>query len=579
MSRACHLPAALVTLAAVSATHRSNNDTVNLEEAAMLSINRRAALGLLGAGAGSLVLPRFAIGQGTRPSIKIAVQKVSNTGTLDPWNEQSNVGERALYPNLWEGLILRDWMGTQGPVPGLATEWKRIDDKTLELKLRQGVKFHNGDELTAEDVAFSFSQQRVFGNTKPTGGETVFADQFKPVTAKDLPASIPGIARRIWPSLAGVEAVDKYTVRFHNATPDVTLEGRLYASGSQIANRRAWDEAKSYSDWAIKPVTPAPYQVAEYKRDVSLPLVAFDDYWGGRPPLQQITFVEVPEVASRVNGLLSGEYDFATDLPPDQIPTVKNTPGFTVQGSPITNIRLSVFCTQNPSLANPLVRRAITHATDRKAIVDSLWGGLTNVPHGLQFESFKATNMFIDGWEAPEYNPDMAKDLLKQANYKGDAIPYRLLDNYYTNQTPTAQVLVEMWKQVGLNVDIEMKENWDQVHTPEGLKGVYDWSCGASYGDPVVSIVANFGPNGEAQQKKNWTNAESNQMVEVMMTSTDYAQRKKAFARMLEICEREDPAYQVLHQNATFTGMKASLPWKAAPAFAMDFRAGNWGVA
>jgi peptide/nickel transport system substrate-binding protein len=54
--------------------------------------------------------------------------------------------------------------------------------------------------------------------------------------------------------------------------------------------------------------------------------------------------------------------------------------------------------------------------------------------------------------------------------------------------------------------------------------------------------------------------------------------RRKAFARMLEICEREDPAYQVLHQNAVFTGMKSSLKWEAAPAFAMDFRAGNWNA-
>lgn len=129
----------------------------------MLSINRRGALGLMGATAGSLVLPRFAFSQGKRPSVTIAVQKITINNTLDVWNEQSNVGERVFFPNLWEGLILRDWMGNQGPVPGLATEWKRIDDKTLELKLRQGVKFHNGDELTADDVVFSFSAQRVFG--------------------------------------------------------------------------------------------------------------------------------------------------------------------------------------------------------------------------------------------------------------------------------------------------------------------------------------------------------------------------------------------------------------------------------
>lgn len=542
----------------------------------MLSINRRGALGLIGATTGSLLLPRMSFAQGKRPSVTIAVQKITNNNTLDIWNEQSNVGERVFFPNFWEGLILRDWMGNQGPVPGLATEWKRIDDKTLELKLRQGVKFHNGDELTAEDVVFSFSKERVFGNTEPKGGKTIFESDNKPTTVKELPAAVPGIGRRLWPALAGVEAVDKYTVRFHNATPDVTLEGRLYSGGSQIANRRAWDEAATYADWARKPITTGPYMVGDYKPDVSLTLVAFDEYWGGRPPLEEIRFVEVPEVASRVNGLLSGQYDFACDLPPDQIATVQAASGFEVQNSTILNHRISVFNTQNEILANPLVRRAMTHAIDRQAIVDALWGGQTVVPPGLQFDIFKTTDMFIDGWAAPEYNPQLAQDLLKQAGYKGDAIPYRLLNNYYTNQTANGQVMGEMWKQVGLNVEIQMKENWAQIHDPEGVKGVRDWSASANINDPVTPMVTQFGPNGEMQQKKDWTNAEMNELSVVLETSTDRALRKKAYARMLEICEREDPAYQVLHQNAVFTGMKSSLKWKAAPAFAMDFRSNNW---
>ncbi|RJG40380.1 ABC transporter substrate-binding protein [Mesorhizobium sp. DCY119] len=540
----------------------------------MLSLNRRSALGLMGATAGSIILPRIAMGQSTRPSVTIAVQKITINGTLDIWNEGSNVGERVFFPNLWEGLILRNWMGDQGPLPGLATEWKRIDDKTVELKLRQGVKFHNGDELTADDVVFSFSPERVFGSTQPAGGKTIFEADHKPTTVKELPATLPGNGRRLWPALAGVETVDKHTVRFHNATPDVTIEGRLYAFGSQITNRRAWNEAKAYVDWARKPITTGPYRVGDFRPDVSLTLVAFDEYWGGRPPLAEIRFVEVPEVASRVNGLLSGEYDFACDLPPDQIATVQAASGLEVQGSTILNHRVSVFNIENPILRDPLVRRAMTHSIDRQAIIDALWGGQTVVPAGLQFPFYG--DMFIKDWTVPEFNPELARDLLKQANYKGDAIPYRLLNNYYTNQTANAQIMVEMWKQVGLNVQIEMKENWGQIHDPAGVKGVRDWSAGGTFNDPVSGIVNQYGPNGEVQQKKDWTNAEANQMAAIMETSTDRAARKKAFARMLEICEREDPVYQVLHQNAVFTGMKSSLKWKAAPAFAMDFRASNW---
>ena len=80
-----------------------------------------------------------------------------------------------------------------------------------------------------------------------------------------------------------------------------------------------------------------------------------------------------------------------------------------------------------------------------------------------------------EGWPgglAPDDpTPGHIQDLLKQANYKGDAIPFRLLNNYYTNQTANGQIMAEMWKQVGLNVEIEMKENWGQIHDPAGVKG------------------------------------------------------------------------------------------------------------
>jgi peptide/nickel transport system substrate-binding protein len=543
----------------------------------MVNITRRSALGMATAAAGSLILPRFSIAQSdTRPSITIAVQKISNTNTLDPLREQSNVGQRIFNSSLWENLIGINWLGGLVTRPELATEWRRIDDQTVELKLRQGVKFHNGDEMTAEDVAFTFSKQRMFGETQPSTGKTIYINDTNPLRneGKDLPPEVPATARRFWPALRGVEVVDKYTVRFVNGSPDVTIEGRLSTVASAIASRRGWEDSKSYLSWARAPITTGPYRVVDFKPDTYLVYEAHDDYWGGRPPLKQIRFVEVPEVASRVNGLLSGEYQFACDIPPDQISGIEKNAAFEVQGGTITNHRLTVFDKNHPQLANPLVRRAFSHAIDRQAIVDSLWAGRTVVPAGLQWDFYG--DMFVKGWTVPEYNPDMARQLLKEANYKGDPIPYRLLDNYYTNQTPTAQVLVEMWNQVGLNVEIAMKENWQAILEKGPTRGVRDWSNSAAFNDPVSSIVAQHGPNGQQQQVGEWTNAEMNTLSTFLETSTDRAKRHDAFARMLQICEREDPAYTVLHQNAVFTAKAKSIKWKAASAFAMEFRQGNW---
>ncbi|WP_291821238.1 ABC transporter substrate-binding protein [Bosea sp. (in: a-proteobacteria)] len=543
----------------------------------MAAFTRRKALQFGAATLGASALPQFAIGQSdNRPSITIAVQKIVNSNTLDVLREQSNVGERIFFTSLWEPLIGKDWLGNLMPRPGLATEWKRIDDQTVELKLRQGVKFHNGAELTAEDVVFTFSRERMFGNTEAKKRSTIKAFETIPTPrpGKELPAEIPAVARRAWPDLLRVDAIDKYTVRFYNATPDVTLEGRLARYGSDIMSRKGWEDAASYLDWARKPITTGPYKVVEFRPDNSLTLEAHDDYWGGRPPLKRIRFVEVPEVPSRIAGLLSGQYQFACDIPPDQISDIEKNAGFEVQGGTILNHRLTVFDKNHAQLQNPLVRRAFTHAIDRQAIVDSLWAGRTKVPAGLQWEYYG--DMFHADWTVPEYNPKLAADLLKQAGYKGDPIPYRLLNNYYTNQNATAQVLTEMWRSVGLNVQINSVENWSQIMQRNDSRAVRDWSNSAPFSDPVSSIVNQHGPNGQQQQIGEWTNTEMNQLCEVLETSTDRARRRTAFRRMLEICEREDPAYTVLHQNATFTAKPRALQWKASPAFAMDFRPGNY---
>jgi len=539
-----------------------------------LYLPRRALL----AATGLAALPRFAIAQSdTRPVITVAVQKISNSNTLDFLREQSNVGTR-LSTFFTERLIDLDYQGQLEPRLGLATAWRRIDDKTVELDLRRGVKMHNGDEFSAVDVAASFSPARMFGDTRPTvQGKTLSLSGIMVTTnrTKQLPPEVPPVARRFWPALDRVDIVDKYTVRFVNATPDVTLEGRLSTTASGIISARAFDEAESWLDYARKPVGTGPYKIREYRPDNMLILDAHDEYWGGRPPLCTLRIVEVPEVSGRVNGLLAGEYQFACDMPPDQITEIEKHPGFEVLGGTIPNMRITTFDKNHAQLRDPRVRQAMTHAIDRKTIVESLWAGKTIVPAGLQWPFYDS--MYVQGWTVPDFDPKKARELLKAAGYKGDPIPYRLLNNYYTNQVANAQVLVEMWKDVGLNGVIGMKENWSQIFERGDTRGIHDWSNSASFNDPVSSIVSQHGPNGEQQQYGEWTNPEMNTLSVEMETSTDRSRRHAIFARMLQICEREDPAYTVLHQNATFTAKPKALKWKAAPTFAMDFRVANWG--
>ena len=512
-------------------------------------ISRRAVLA-----AGAATLPRIAIGQPARPALTVAVPKIANTATLDPLREQSsNAAERYIALTL-ETLIARNQQAGLERVPGLATTWRRVDGRTLDLDIRPGVVMHDGRTLTADDVAFSFGP-RMFG--------------------PGVPADLPPVARRHWPALDRVEATGPLTVRLTNRTPDVTLEGRLAAGGSEVVSAAAF-QAAGWAAHARQPIGTGPYRVAEFRPDTSLTLEAHDAYWGGRPPLRSVRVLEVPEAAARVDGLLSGQYGLATDIAPDQIGTVERDRRFEVVGGPVPNHRIVALDHHHPALRDPRVRLAMAHAVDGQAIVDGLWAGRTRVPPGLQWEFYGP--MLVPGWTVPQYDPALARRLLRDAGYRGDPIPYRIRNNYYAAEVPTAQVLAEMWRAVGLDVGIEVHENWSQVLDTARSRGLRDWSNSAVFDDPVSSLLNQHGPNGAQQTNGEWSNAELNALAPVLESGTDPAQRRAAFARMLAICEREDPAYIVLHQTASFTAKRRDLPWRASPSFFLDLSARGFGA-
>jgi len=520
-----------------------------------MRLSRRALL----ATPAALAAPALAQSD-SRPVITIAVQEITTSNMLEMIAEQSNVGSR-IFRNFVEPLVDTDWLGDMSLQPGLATEWRRISDSVVEFKLRQGVRFHNGDPFTAEEVAFSFGPDRMWGNG-PMG--------------KTPPAGAPQIARRSFPGFERMEVMDSHTVRFVNRTADLTLEGQMARTAAVIANRRAFAAAPTWQDWARKPVGTGPYQITEFNPDRILVMDAFDNHWGGRPPIRRLRFMEIPEVSSRINALLSGEVDFACDIPPDQIATVERNPRFEVSGGVINNTRVIVFDKTHAVLANPLVRRALTHSINRQSIIDALWGGRVSVPRGLNWDHY--ADMFIAEHEAPRYDLAEARRLLREAGYRGEPIPYRCLNNYYTNQTATAQILVEGWRAAGINVQLQMMENWGQITARNPTRAIRDWSQTAALPDPVAQIVPNWGRNGATWNNGEWRNEEFSTLGDELQSSMDRPRRRAAWARMLQIVEREDPGYTVLHRNGNFTAKRRDIRWKSSHSFVMDFRASNWGA-
>ncbi len=494
-------------------------------------------------------------GEASRPDLVVAVQK--NPPVLEPMRENSNVHERVLY-SIAETLILIDFKDNQKFIPGLATEWKRLDDRTLEFKLREGVKFHNGEEMTAEDVAFSFGQERLFNKEK--GG--TFGQMY--LGGIELP-----------------EVVDRYTIRIRSKLPDFLLEKRFANYMSEIISKKAFLEATDWEAWSRNVVGTGPYKLVEIRTDDYIKLEAFDDYWGKKAPARTVTFKVVPEVAARIAGLKTGEYDIITEIPPDQLESIDKAEGVSSIGGPIPNIRTVQFDETNEILKSPDLRRAMIMAIDRQLIVDSLYHGRTTVPNGYQMKLFG--DMYLEDFKALTYDPDKARELIKKSGYNGETIYYRILPDYYTLEVATAQVLVEMWKAVGINVKIEMKENWSQILKNDETRHLFNVSNTANYSDPVGQIWRRLGPKSWMRLEDKYGGKEPvynfskefDEWGRTLETSTDLETRRKVVRSMLNYVEYENPAQINLHALTMFYGKRDEIDWIPYPDASMDLSAAN----
>ncbi|MEQ9914270.1 ABC transporter substrate-binding protein [Pectobacterium polaris] len=480
----------------------------------------------------------------TRPELRIAVQK--NPETQEPVDAASNVAFRN-NPSIHETLLKLDIDGDFSVQPNLATAWKWIDDKTLAVTLRKGVIFHDGREMTAEDVAFSFGPERLTDPKAP--GYPTYLTNFS--------------------SLDHVEVVDPNTVRFVTKFKDPILLQRLASYAAVVISKDAWMKmGGDWAKWKQKPVGAGPYKVLESVANDHVTLVAHDRYFGGKPNAKLVIFRMVPEVSSRIAGLIAGDYDIATDLPPDQLEMVNQSGNAKIVGGPVPNNRILFFDKYNPALKDPRVRQALILAIDRQAIVDSIWNGRTVVPNGEQFKVFGP--IYLKDRPKYEYNPDKARQLLKEAGYHGEPIALRSQNNYYTAENSVSEAVVAMWQEVGVNARMEFVES-GKLFENTSSRAVGNWSSTAAIPDPYVSVYAmGFAKTAALGTQKIWVNDEFDQLGAKLEPTVAPADRARIFSEMLDIIEWKDPGITVLYQNAVFYGVSNKVKWKPKPVFAMD---------
>lgn len=528
-------------------------------------LSRRSLLRLLGASAGAAGIgpllgvesgaaATYAVAQsgatGDRPELIIGVQAVP--ANMDPPQNISNVGNRVLY-SLFDHLIETDFAGGDPPgtgselLPMLATEWTRVDDRTLELKLRQGVLFHDGSPFTAQDVKFSLER----------------------MIAEDAPAELAN-ARVIVSTIGGVEVVDDLTVRIVTTEPDPIIEQRLAAMPAWILPQ-AYFEQVGMEGFGQAPVGTGPYKFVELRPDDQLVFEAFDDYWGEPPPAARVIFRVIPETATRVAAIVNNEVQLITNIPPDQRPPLESADGVEIRDIPLANYHVLIFNTRHPALQDKRLRQALRLGIDRQLLVDALWSGQALLTRSAQVEAW--ATLYNEERPLLEFNPDRARELIQASGYDGTTIQYLTAPNYYTFGSEAGQAIVAMWQELGLNAELVTRE--DAFDLPPEEVMVRTWSNGLFPGDPDGSFWRNWG-EGTPPQRNFWTveNLRFNELGTAARQTLDEAFRYDAYQEMLDIWEDESPG-TVLYLPIENYAVRQGIDWLPYSFWYMDFRADN----
>ncbi|MGR3502497.1 ABC transporter substrate-binding protein [Pseudaestuariivita sp.] len=490
-----------------------------------------------------LAVPLTALAQ-ERPDIVVAVSGIFRT--MEPIVGNSTNAAR-IMPNIFDQVVARNF--TEDPEgselrPALATDWEQVDDLTWRFTIREGVTFHNGDTMTAEDVAFSMSAERIWGED-----------------------SLVPAGKRYTTSFVSVEALDDTTVEIKTSVNDPNLPYRFITPLGYVVPKDHYLEVGPEA-FGQNPVGTGPYRVTGYDATGFIKLEAFDDYWGGTPPLASVEYRAVPEFSARLAGMVSGEFMMMAGIPVDEVETVESYDDLTYISRPIGNYIMLAYNTlelpeygPNP-VADVNLRYAMTAAIDREGLVAALWGEDTFAPAPFNFPDFPD---YYDASIEPKitYDPEAAKAYLEASDYNGEEIVVNVTRGAFSNFDLATEFLAEQWNAMGINVRLNVVDSWSvALQHPFNLLNM---SMTTTFdGTPTRAIWGFWGPDSaraSREKDKSWSPpAEFVSLGEQYLAETDTEAKVALFRQMVDVWETEQPAL-ILWRNVNNWVVNDALEW------------------
>ncbi len=443
--------------------------------------------------------------------------------TLDPRLTKNTSGFR-MKELAFNGLVAINPDFT--PVSDLAEKWDNPDERTWVFHLRNGVKFHDGSDLTASDVKFTY--------------ESVLDQSFN------------SPFRAFYLSVDKVEATDKNTVTFTLKAPFAP-----FLSYMDLAIVPQAAVQKLGADFGTKPVGTGPFKVERWATGDTIELSANEAFYGGRPNLDRVRVKVVPDNSGRVVGLESGDLDFVqSPVSPQDVSRVQSGGKLKVDRTPAAGYTYINLNTADPILADKKVRQALSHLVNKQQIIDTIYKGIGKPANGPIVPTMWAYPADVPSYP---YSPDRAKALLDEAGWKAGADGIRVKDGQKLSLTVRThsedpdrkqliQVLQSEFQKVGIDATtntVEFPAFFQDVQDGKYQVGVIGW---LNLSDPDRATFRQFTIDGTANYGK-YKNEQVDKLLKDARATLDQSKAKTMYADAVKQIVDDAPYIFVQYQE------------------------------
>lgn len=438
----------------------------------------------------------------------LVIAQSADPVSLDPYGTTDTPAIRVANC-IFDTLVTLDDEGNIAP--RLAESWEIVDDCTYVFKLREGVKFHNGEELKASDVEFSFSKIAESPH------------------ASSLRATI---------DFENSKATGDYTFEMKMTEPFGPIMNHLGHAVMAIVNEKAYTEAGDAV--GQNPVGTGPYKFVSWDAGDRIILAENTEYWGEAPATPNVIWRTIPEVATRSIEVEAGGIDIAIDIQASDLARLESIPNVNVFRSVASSVNFIGLTTTKAPFDDVRVRQAINYAINKDAIYQIVYQGTGTIAAAPMSSVVWAYN---DQLPAHEYNLDKAKALLAEAGYP-DGFKMTMTTDESQQRQDTAEIVQAQLAQVGIEVEIQPLERTTYIgKVCEGALEAFSLGWSSDTGDPDYALYASFhsSQHGEGGNMSFYTNEKVDELLEIGRTSTDQEERKAAYLEAQAIVWEEVP--------------------------------------